>query len=198
MKETKITSPGRPQLIKVLYIVVTFAVAAFALPGCGTMQAYSGARLPREQVAVIDRQTHVLRLYYGLTVMIVDIDGLTPKGYEPDIEILPGEHHVKLPGETRFPLWATPLVLATKPTIGPSALSFRAEAGGRYKLATEEVETATFVVWVENEKGSFVGGLKPKSGDRPKAVPETEAQMDPQGQTNDLFSPSETAHPIER
>jgi len=170
-----------------LYGVVFFALAIFAVAGCGTMQAYPGVRLPREQVAVIDRQTHALRLYYGLTIMIVEIDGLNPKGYEPDIEVLPGEHQLKLLGETRFPLWATPLVLATKPTIGPSTLSFRAEAGRRYKLATEEVETGTFVVWVEDEKGSFAGGLKPKSTGRPKAVPETEAQMDSQGADECFF-----------
>jgi len=134
------------------------AMALLVLTSCTTMQAYPGPKLPREQIAVIERRAHYFALIYGLTIYVGTIDGAVVDATASEIEILPGLHELTLIGQATHPLWATPLVLLMKPKFAPNELAFRAEAGRNYKLVTVEVETAAYAVWIENDAGEVVGG----------------------------------------
>ena len=165
---------GRPGLIGTLYSVVIFGLALLVLTSCTTMQAYPGPKLSPEKVAVIERRAQIFALIYGMTIYIGTIDGAVVDATASEVEVLPGLHELTLVGQTSHPLWATPLVLMINPKFGPGKLSFRAEAGRTYKLATVEVETGVYAVWVENDAGEVVGGIRPS----PKAPPKEKMEKE--------------------
>ena len=168
------TARGKPQLTRLFFNVLIPALATLALASCTTMQAYPGPKLSPEKVAVIERRAQIFALIYGMTIYIGTIDGAVVDATASEVEVLPGLHELTLVGQTSHPLWATPLVLMINPKFGPGKLSFRAEAGRTYKLATVEVETGVYAVWVENDAGEVVGGIRPS----PKAPPKEKMEKE--------------------
>jgi hypothetical protein len=173
------TGRGKPQFKRPFFNVLIPALAMLALASCTTMQAYPGAKLPREKIAVIERRAQIVTLIYGMTIYIGTIDGAVVDATASEIELLPGMHEMTLVGQVTHPLLATPVVLLLNPKFEPNKLTFRAEAGRSYRLVTGEVETNVYVVWVEDEEQSVVGGVRvepkaPSKEEREREIHETE------------------------
>ena len=126
-------------------------------------QMYPGERLPQDQVARIERNTIKYFSYYSVTINIAEVDGQTSSGEHTEFEVLPGEHTVGLRLLAYTKLLLAPVLASKQFTFTPGKLTFRAEAGRRYKVEGEEVADYQFLLWVEDaETGSVVGGRKPE------------------------------------
>src|SRR5690349_761806 len=103
-------------------------IAAAALLASCTTEHYAGPPMAREQLAVINTGTTVVR----------QIDGQTRRGGAFDVsqfEVAPGPHHLALV----FELPARSIGLKTLPAqagIGMCLLDFSAEAGKQYYLGS--------------------------------------------------------------
>jgi hypothetical protein len=139
-----------------------------SLASCTTMQAYPGAKLPREKIAVIERRAQIATLFYGMTIYIGSIDGTVVDALASEIEILPGTHEMTLVGQVSYPLLTAPVTLLMNPKFGPNKLTFHAEAGRSYYLVAVEFETNAYWVWVQNEEGEVAGGESKEPMPRPK------------------------------
>ncbi len=96
-------------------IIVTF------LYGCGTIQVYTGDRLPREKVVIIKQNG--TRPYY---IEVKEIDGKSVDSMFKDFEILPGVHTLKINVMGSFPDFERKEDVDT--------ISFVAEAGHVYRV----------------------------------------------------------------
>lgn len=129
--------------------------------GCATAVTYSGPRLPREQVALMPRQTAFIQLpLWSIVVSVKEIDGRALSATETKIEFLPGPHVVRLVWIRSGPWWAQ---LFTTFRAGPETINFQAETGHSYRLRGQKIEGGSWTGWIEDEAtGAVVGGTKPE------------------------------------
>lgn len=130
--------------------------------GCGATQTYTGEKLLKEQVALIQRNTIQRLLYYVLTLNVADIDGIKPSQFQTYYEVLPGEHTLSIRVIWQTHLVAAPLVASKGLNLANNTITFRAEAGRNYRLNGEEGADKLFFVWLEDaDTGSLVAGRRP-------------------------------------
>ncbi len=89
--------------------------------GCGTIQVYTGDRLPEEKVAIIKQNG--ARPYY---VAIKEIDGKAVGSMFRNFEVLPGVHTLRINVMGSFPDWHKKEDMDT--------IRFVAEAGNVYRV----------------------------------------------------------------
>ena len=135
------------------------------------MQMYPGERLPRDQVARIQKTTTNFYGVYAEHLNIVRVDGV--QSASDEIEVLPGEHTLRVGLSSTQPVLAFPIVaLRKKVIITPPTLTFQAVAGREYRVDGKHVpdeKYARWVIWVEDvETGTVVGGRKPDLTDSTK------------------------------
>ena len=144
-------------------ILCILAVLLVLTTSCATMQTYPGERLPQDRVARIDRSAIHRHFFYNVIVNVAEVDGLKPTGVHTDFEVLPGEHTLYVTVHLSYHLLAAPAMASKQFIITPgNKLTFRAEAGRRYKIQGEDVGEL-FFIWLEDaETGSVVAGKKPE------------------------------------
>ena len=89
--------------------------------GCGTIQVYTGDRLPEEKVAIIKQNG--TRPYY---IAIKEIDGKSVDSVFKNFEVLPGVHTLRINVVGSFPDFYRKEDIDT--------ISFVAEAGNVYRV----------------------------------------------------------------
>ena len=107
--------------------LLTTAVAAVTLlgtAGCRTAQSYAGARLTKDQVAVITGDTPVNGA--PLAVFLRKVDRRELGFSERSAELLPGKHSLLVDCRIR-----------ETSSTSRHTLEVEVEAGGRYRLAAE-------------------------------------------------------------
>jgi hypothetical protein len=132
--------PTRPS--KGIVVATMLAAATLALEGCAKKHLYPGERRPDSQVAYIEAERYLLA---GVDFMIdgKDVGSLAQYYVPPGVagswflgkptigaSVLPGEHRVSAHVARYGAITAAQIACA--------ALSFRADAGQRYKLFIEE------------------------------------------------------------
>ena len=155
-----------------IYKTLLLASLLMLMTSCASMQMYPGERPPRDQVARIQKTTTHFYGVYAEHLNIVMVDGVRPTADE--IEVLPGEHTVRVGLSSIQPLLAFPIIKALRKQviITPPTLTFRAEASREYRVngkRVPDVKYEMWVVWVEDvETGAVVGGRKPDLTDSTK------------------------------
>ncbi len=100
-------------------ILIILIVPIFC--GCGTIQVYTGDRLPKEKVAIIKQNGK--RPYY---TVIKEIDGKPVDSVFKSFEILPGAHTLQINVMGFLPDWDR--------KDGMDTISFAAEIGHVYRV----------------------------------------------------------------
>ena len=125
-----------------------FLIAVLLLSGCGTMQAYSGPQLPKEQVAVV--KSNILKHPFT-TIVIAAVDGKSRSGARTNVEVLPGRHTLDL--LVNVTVWYV--------TVNyPASISFEAEAGKVYFVDAKIVNGQPLVWVVDEQTNEVVAGEK--------------------------------------
>ncbi len=97
-----------------------FCFSEYTYNGCGTIQVYTGDRLPKEKVAIIKQNGK--RPYY---IAIKEIDGKPVDSVFKSFEILPGVHTLQINVMGFLPDWDR--------KEGMDTISFAAEIGHVYR-----------------------------------------------------------------
>ncbi len=153
-------SNHRPRLAGfILLLIITIVVS-----GCGTMKAYPGPELPREQLAIIKEGAADFKILGRTSVIAIRaVDGLKRGHGDETIAIKPGRHNLSVQlvllshatgilGKILDPNTATPL----------TQFSFEAEAGRTYVLHGRLV-SGDAVYWMEDEASKqVIAGKKPE------------------------------------
>lgn len=130
------------------FILNCFIIAiSISLISCGTMQNYSGAKLPKSEVAIIKPE---YQLIGNLTIISVD-DKKLGLGVK-EAEVLPGAHKVYFGWGKRGYLFAT-----------YRTFYINAKAGQEYILRGYNYMTkGGMFFWIENKAtGDMIAGEKP-------------------------------------
>jgi hypothetical protein len=134
--------------------------------GCLTMRAYSGPRLPKEQVANINRHHY----WFGTTLCVDSVDSHENKRYFFNFEVPPGPHDIQLSVSDRrpnlLPLFApfvcTPLNCWSRyDHYGPVTIKFNAEAGQTYEVGLSKLDDGSWSLWIKDDKQRLLGEGKP-------------------------------------
>jgi len=88
---------GRINKNRYFYVILIILVITIFY-GCGTIQVYTGDRLPKEKVAIIKQNG--ARPYY---IAIKEIDGKSVDSVFKNFEILPGVHTLRINVMGSFP-----------------------------------------------------------------------------------------------
>lgn len=88
---------GRINKKRYFYVILTILITT-SLYGCGTIQVYTGDRLPKEEAAIIKQNG--TRPYY---TAIKEIDGKSVDSLFKNFEILPGVHTLRINVMGSFP-----------------------------------------------------------------------------------------------
>ena len=141
------------------------AVLLVFTTSCATVQTYPGEKLPQDRVARIDRSAIHRHFFYNVIINVAEVDGLEATSVQSEYEVLPGEHTLYVTCHLSYHLLVTPAMASKQFIITPgNKLTFRAEAGRRYKIQGEDVGEL-FFIWLEGaETGSVVAGRKPEPG----------------------------------
>jgi hypothetical protein len=128
---------------------MSFALLSMLLASCGTMQGYEGAKELPANIAVI--KSSLLDHFFD-TAMIIEIDGTEVGGFQDKVEVLPGEHTVKIHvssgvGYTQF--------------VGNKTVVLRAVAGRTYKVDGKIRKGEPWAWIVDEATGQLVAGEKP-------------------------------------
>ena len=139
------------------------AVLLVLATSCATMQTYPGEKLPQDRVARIDRSTIHRHFSYNVIINIAAVDGVNATSVQTEYEVLPGEHTLYVTCHLSYHILVAPAMAGKRFGIVPgNILTFRAEAGRRYKMNGEDVGEV-FYIWLEDvETGSVVSGKKPE------------------------------------
>jgi hypothetical protein len=138
--------------------------------GCAApVQVYPGEKLPRDQVARIERSTfcnyHDFPASAVISLYVDTVNGeAAPKGSV--LEVLPGQQTLGVDVSILTRALSAPSLYSKPPfRLSPSTLTFRAEAGHEYKIKTQVLLEPTqnrIAWWAEDaESGSVVAGEKP-------------------------------------
>ncbi|MHC4270059.1 MAG: hypothetical protein ACYSTS_16565 [Planctomycetota bacterium] len=141
---------GRINKKHYFYVVLTILVITFFC-GCGTIQVYTGDRLPKEKVAIIKQNG--ARPYY---IEIEEIDGKSVDSVFRDFEILPGVHTLRIKVMGSFPGFERKEDVDT--------ISFVAEASHVYRVVGWLDEQENAVIWVIDEETNVPVTLERKKG----------------------------------
>lgn len=146
-----------------LRVLCILAVLLMLTTSCATMQTYPGERLPQDRVARIDRSAIHQHFFYSLNINVAAVDGLNATGAQTEYEVLPGEHTLYVTCYSSYHILVAPAMVSKHFVVVPgNLLTFRAEAGRRYKMQGEDVNEL-FFIWLEDmETGSVVAGRKPE------------------------------------
>jgi hypothetical protein len=129
-------------------LIIVFLAAVVLVTGCATMQAYEGPKLRPDQVALIKSET--LGTIMG-AASVGEIDGKDVGSMQNKVEVLPGNHTVKV------------MVMETLPSpryFGNVTLDFNAKAGHIYKVHGR-IKNGVWA-WITDEKTKeIVAGAKP-------------------------------------
>jgi hypothetical protein len=150
-------------------ILCTLAMCVALATSCTTtMQTYPGERLPPDRVARIDLFSIHRHMFYDLNINVAAVDGMNPTGTALEYEVLPGDHTLYLRCYSSYHILVAPAMVSKQFVVVPgNLLTFRAEAGRRYKMNGEDVE-GVFFIWLEDaETGSVVAGRKPEPSTQP-------------------------------
>ena len=120
------------------HIIVIILFVTF-LYGCGTIQVYTGDRLPKEEVAIIKQNG--TRPYY---IAIKEIDGKPVSSVFRDFEILSGVHTLRINVMGSFP--------GFDKKENSDTISFLAESGHVYRVNGWLDEQGNAVLWVTDEE----------------------------------------------
>ncbi len=96
-KEWKNRIVGRTDKKRYFYVILIILIITIFY-GCGTIQVYTGDRLPEEKVAIIKQNG--TRPYY---IAIKEIDGKSVDSVFKNFEILPGVHTLRINVMDSFP-----------------------------------------------------------------------------------------------
>ena len=88
---------GRINKKRYFYVILIILIITIFY-GCGTIQVYTGDRLPKEKVAIIKQNG--TRPYY---IAIKEIDGKSVGSVFKDFEVLPGVHTLRINVMGSFP-----------------------------------------------------------------------------------------------
>jgi len=88
---------GRINKKRYFYVILIILIITIFY-GCGTIQVYTGDRLPKEKVAIIKQNG--ARPYY---IAIKEIDGKSVGSVFKDFEVLPGVHTLRINVMGSFP-----------------------------------------------------------------------------------------------
>ncbi len=119
-KEWKSRIVGRINKKRYFYVILIILFITIFY-GCGTIQVYTGDRLPEEKVAIIKQNG--IRPYY---VAIKEIDGKAVDSMFKNFEVLPGVHTLRINVMGSFPDWHRKEDMDT--------IRFVAEAGNVYRV----------------------------------------------------------------
>lgn len=151
--------------MRMLCILVVLLVLTTS---CSTMRTYPGEKLPQDRVARIDRSAMHRHFFYDLNINVAAVDGLNATSVHSEYEVLPGEHTLYVTCYLSCQILVAPAMASKQFVIVPgNLLTFRAEAGRRYKMKGEDVGEV-FFIWLEDvEIGSVVAGRKPEPTTQP-------------------------------
>ena len=130
----------------ILFLLGTMLLFA----GCATKQAYEGSKLPRESVATIKPTAGIIDAAW-----ILQVDGKERGFFEEIVEVLPGEHTIKIQVTSGFGGIFSPQF------VGNKTLSFRASAGHTYKADGTIKKGDTFAWIVDDTTNEVVAGERP-------------------------------------
>jgi hypothetical protein len=144
-------------------MLCTLAVLMVLTASCGTTQTYPGERLPRDRVARIDRSAMHQHFLYNLNINVAAVDGVNATSTQTTYEVLPGEHTLYVTFYSSYHILAAPVMASKQFVVVPGKfLTFRAEAGRKYKMNGEDIDEV-FYIWLEDvETGTVVAGRKPE------------------------------------
>ncbi len=117
------------------FCMILLIVSIF-LNGCGTMQLYTGDRLPKGEVAIIKTNMDS----WLRNTWISEIDGKPVGIMNTKVEVLPGVHTLRI--KVKDSEFAQPVYM------GVDTISFEAEAGHVYRVdgKIKRVEAVTWVI----------------------------------------------------
>jgi len=139
---------GRINKKNCFYVIVIILIITIFY-GCGTIQVYTGDRLPKNKVAIIKQNG--ARPYY---IAIKEIDGKSVDSVFKNFEVLPGVHTLKIN------------VMGSNPDLSRKedidTISFVAEAGHVYRVDGWLDERGNAVTRVIDEETNTPVTLKRK------------------------------------
>ncbi len=139
---------GRINKKRCFYVILIILIITIFY-GCGTIQVYTGDRLPEEKVAIIKQNG--TRPYY---VAIKEIDGKAVDSMFKNFEVLPGVHTLRINVMGSFPDWHKKEDMDT--------IRFVAEAGNVYRVDGWLDERGNAVTRVIDEETNTPVTLKMK------------------------------------
>ena len=148
---------GRINKKRHFYVILIILIATIFY-GCGTIQVYTGDRLPKEKVAIIKQNG--ARPYY---IAIKEIDGKSVGSVFKDFEVLPGVHTLRINVMDSFPN------LHRKEDM--DTISFVAEIGHVYRVDGWLDERGNAVTRVIDEETNI-----PVTLERKKELEKTEQE----------------------
>ena len=121
-------------------ILCIFAVLLVLTTSCATMQTYPGAKLSQDRVAQIDRSGRHRHFFYDLVINVAAVDGVNATSTQTAYEVLPGEHTLYIKCYSSYHVLVAPAMAGKQFVVVPGKfLTFRAEAGRRYKMVSVQV-----------------------------------------------------------
>lgn len=137
---------------RILFSIVV-AMGVVLTTGCGTLQAYPGQRLTKEETALIT-------LAFAAGAEIVAVDGQELGVYKWNVEVLPGAHAVRARVVQAYEGGYISI---------PKTLRLEAQAGHVYhvfgRFLGERLFSAPtdFTIWIEDKQSKeVVAGTKPR------------------------------------
>jgi len=137
-------------------------ICVSATLGCGTMKAYVGPELPRDQVAIISFRYNWVP--WTGQVYVEAVDGRRTKlPWSGNVAVRPGQHHVRLYVQ-HCNAFFVPNVVVTCSRTASRVLQFEAEASHTYVVRkTDSFFPRKEWIWIENlHTGQVVADENPE------------------------------------